>query len=145
MPASTNVMNGTDVLLAISTDGGTTYTTVGKATTASLQMNMEVRDVTTKDSAGWRELLGGLKSWSLSGEGMVTYNLTSKVGFSDLFGHINSRTRLYFRFGSTTTDEKQYKGYGFLTSLSQDGGVEDNNSFSFSIEGDGTLVQATAA
>lgn len=145
MPASTNVMNGTDVLLAISTDGGTTYTTVGKATTASLQMNMEVRDVTTKDSAGWRELLGGLKSWSLSGEGMVTYNLTSKVGFSDLFGHITNRTRLYFRFGSTTTDEKQYKGYGYLTSLSQDGGVEDNNSFSFSIEGDGTLVQATAA
>lgn len=145
MPASTNVMNGTDVIVAISTDGGTTYTTVGKATTASLQMNMEVRDVTTKDSAGWRELLGGLKSWSLSGEGMVTYNLTSKVGFSDLFGHISSRTRLYFRFGSTTSGEKQYKGYGFLTSLSQDGGVEDNNSFSFSIEGDGALTEATAS
>lgn len=143
MPASTNVMNGTDVVLAISTDGGTTYTTVGKATTASLQMNMEVRDVTTKDSAGWRELLGGLKSWSLSGEGMVTYNLTAKVGFSDLFGHMNSRTRLYFRFGSATTDEKKYKGHGFLTSLSQDGGVEDNNSFSFSIEGDGPLTEAT--
>jgi len=145
MPASTNVMNGTDVILAISTDAGTTYTTVGKATSASLQMNMEVRDVTTKDSAGWRELLGGLKSWSLSGEGMVTYNLTSKAGFADLFGHMNSRTRLYFRFGSTTSGEKQYKGHGFLTSLSQDGGVEDNNSFSFSIEGDGTLTEATAA
>lgn len=145
MPASTNVMNGTDVILAISTDAGTTYTTVGKATSASLQMNMEVRDVTTKDSAGWRELLGGLKSWSLSGEGMVTYNLTSKAGFADLFGHMNSRTRLYFRFGSTTSGEKQYKGHGFLTSLSQDGGVEDNNSFSFSIEGDGALTEATAS
>jgi TP901-1 family phage major tail protein len=138
-------MNGTDVILAISTDSGTTYTTVGKATSASLQMNMEVRDVTTKDSAGWRELLGGLKSWSLSGEGMVTYNLTSKAGFADLFGHMNSRTRLYFRFGSTTSGEKQYKGHGFLTSLSQDGGVEDNNSFSFSIEGDGALTEATAS
>ena len=145
MPASTNVMNGTDVIVAISTDGGTTYTTVGKATSASLQMNMEVRDVTTKDSAGWRELLGGLKSWSLSGEGMVTYNLTSKAGFADLFGHISSRTRLYFRFGSTTSGEKQYKGHGYLTSLSQDGGVEDNNSFSFSIEGDGALTEATAS
>jgi TP901-1 family phage major tail protein len=138
-------MNGTDVILAISTDSGTTYTTVGKATSASLQMNMEVRDVTTKDSAGWRELLGGLKSWSLSGEGMVTYNLTSKAGFADLFGHMNSRTRLYFRFGSTTSGEKQYKGHGYLTSLSQDGGVEDNNSFSFSIEGDGALTEATAS
>jgi predicted secreted protein len=108
-------------------------------------MNMEVRDVTTKDSAGWRELLGGLKSWSLSGEGMVTYNLTSKAGFADLFGHMNSRTRLYFRFGSTTSGEKQYKGHGYLTSLSQDGGVEDNNSFSFSIEGDGALTEATAS
>jgi hypothetical protein len=58
---------------------------------------------------------------------------------------MNSRTKLFFRFGSTTIDEKQYKGYGYLTSLSQDGGVEDNNSFSFSIEGDGTLTQATAA
>ena len=144
MAASTSIMNATDVVIQFSTDG-TTYSTVGRCTSASLSTSMETRDSSNKDSAGWRELLEGQRSWSLSGDGLVSYNITGKSGFDDLFGYVNGRTNLYVKFGSTTTDEKYYSGQGYLTSLDQEAGMEDNTSYSFSFEGTGALSENTAA
>ena len=144
MPASTAIMNATDVLIQFSTDG-TTYDEVGRMTNASLSVSMETRDTSTKDSAGWRELLEGQKSWSLSGDGLVVYSLTGADGYSDLFGYLNGRTNLYVKFGSASSGEKFYSGRGFITSLDQEAGVEDNVTFSFSFEGTGALTEGTVA
>ena len=142
MAASTSIMNATDVLIEFSTDG-VTYSEVGRCTSASLSVSMETRDTSNKDSAGWRELLEGQKSWSLSGDGLVTYNIASADGYSDLWGYLTARTKLYVKFGSTTTDEKYYSGQGFLTSLDQEAGMEDNVTYSFSFEGTAALTEAT--
>jgi TP901-1 family phage major tail protein len=142
MAASTSIMNATDVLIQFSTDG-VTYSEVGRCTSASLSVSMETRDTSNKDSAGWRELLEGQKSWSLSGDGLVTYNIASADGYSDLWGYLTARTKLYVKFGSTTTDEKYYSGQGFLTSLDQEAGMEDNVTYSFSFEGTAALTEAT--
>jgi TP901-1 family phage major tail protein len=144
MAVSTAIMNATDVLIQFSTDG-TTYDKVGRMTSASLSISMETRDTSTKDSAGWRELLEGQRSWSLSGDGLIVYSLTGADGFHDLFSFLNGRTNLYVRFGSTKTGEKVYSGRGFITSLDQEAGVEDNATFSFSFEGTGVLTEGTAA
>lgn len=144
MPASTAIMNATDVLIQFSTDG-TTYDEVGRMTNASLSISMETRDTSTKDSAGWRELLEGQKSWSLSGDGLVVYSLTGADGFSDLYGYLNGRTNLYVKFGSVASGEKVYSGRGFITSLDQEAGMEDNTTFSFSFEGTGALTEAANA
>lgn len=145
MAASTSVMNATDVLVSISTDGGSTYTVIGKATSAGLSVSMDTRDTSNKDSAGWRDLLEGQKSWSLTCDGLVCYNISGKETASELFGYLNSRTALTVKFGSATTDEKIYSGTAFLTSLSTDAGVEDNVTFSASFEGSGALAEATNA
>ena len=142
MAASTSIMNATDVLIQFSTDG-VTYSEVGRCTSASLSVSMETRDTSNKDSAGWRELLEGQKSWSLSGDGLVTYNIASADGYSDLWGYLTARSKLYVKFGSTTTDEKYYSGQGFLTSLDQEAGMEDNVTYSFSFEGTAALTEAT--
>jgi len=71
MPA-TSIMNSTDVVIQISEVDGTTYDIIGRATSASLSVSMETSENTTKDSAGWQENLEGLKSWSLSRDGLVT-------------------------------------------------------------------------
>jgi len=141
MAASTSIMNATDVLIQFSTDG-VTYSEVGRCTSASLSVSMETRDTSNKDSAGWRELLEGQKSWSLSGDGLVTYNITGADGYSDLWGYLTGRTKLYVKFGSTSTDEKYYSGQGYLTSLDQEAGMEDNVTYSFSFEGTAALTEA---
>ena len=114
-------------------------------TNASLSISMETRDTSTKDSAGWRELLEGQRSWSLSGDGLVVYSLTGADGFADLFGYLGNRTNLYVKFGSTGSGEKYYSGRGFVTSLDQEAGVEDNVTFSFSFEGTGVLTETANA
>ena len=60
MPA-TSIMNSTDVVIQISEDSGTSYDIIGRATSASLSVSMEVRDTTTKDSAGGKKILKVLK------------------------------------------------------------------------------------
>jgi len=144
MPVSTAIMNATDVLIQFSTDGAT-YDEVGRMTNASLSISMETRDTSNKDSAGFRELLGGQRSWSLAGDGLVVYSLTGADGYSDLFGYWNNRTNLYIKFGSVSGGEKNYSGRGFITSLDQEAGVEDNATFSFSLEGTGALTETTNA
>jgi len=144
MAASTSVMNSTDVVVRIGTDG-VTYETVGKMINASLSVTMATRDASTKDSAGWMEVLEGQKSWTLSGEGLVVYNNSGKATPDDIYGHLSSRTVIYIEFGSETTDEQYYSGTGYFTEFSTDAGVEDNATFSFSFQGTSELTQGTQA
>jgi len=137
MAASTSVMNSTDVVIKVGSE------IVGKMTSASLSVTMATRDISTKDSAGWMEVLEGQKSWTLSGEGLVVYNNSGKATPDDIYTLLSNRTAVAIEFGSETTDEKYYAGSGFFTEFSTDAGVEDNATFSFSFQGTGVLTQGT--
>ena len=144
--ASTSIMNSTDVVIQISEDSGTSYDIIGRATSASLSVSMETRETTTKDSAGWQENLEGLKSWSLSGDGLVTYSITGDYDTpDDLFTLLNSRTLVKVKFGSATSGEIDYTGDAYLVSYEQEAGVEENVTYSFSFTGTGTLTQASVS
>ena len=144
--ASTSIMNSTDVVIQISEDGGTTYDIIGRATSASLSTSMEVRDTTTKDSAGWQENLEGLKAWSLSGDELVTYSISGDYDTpDDLFTLLSNRTKVKVKFGSATSGEVDYTGDAYLTSYEQEAGVEENVSFSFGFTGTGVLTQAAVS
>ena len=144
--ASTSIMNSTDVVIQISEDSGTTYDIIGRATSASLSVSMETRDTTTKDSAGWQENLEGLKSWSLSGDGLVTYSIAGDYDTpDDLFTLLSNRTLVKVKFGSATSGEIDYTGDAYLVSYEQEGGVEENVTYSFSFTGTSTLTQAAVA
>jgi predicted secreted protein len=137
MAASTSVMNSTDVVIIVASE------IVGKMTSASLSVSMATRDTSTKESAGWMEVLEGQKSWTLSGEGLVVYNNTGKATPDDIYTLLSNRTAVAVEFGSETTDEKYYSGSGFFTEFTTDAGVEDNATFSFSFQGTGVLTQGT--
>jgi len=144
MPA-TSIMNSTDVVIQISTDGST-YDIIGRATSASLSVSMETRSTTTKDSAGWDENLEGLKSWSLSGDGLVTYSITGDYDTpDDLFTLLSNRTLVKVKFGSATSGEIDYTGDAYLVSYEQEAGVEENVTYSFGFTGTGVLTQASVA
>ena len=137
MAASTSVMNSTDVVIMVASE------IVGKMTSASLSVSMATRDTSTKQSAGWMEVLEGQKSWTLSGEGLVVYNNAGKATPDEIYTLLSNRTAVAVEFGSETTDEKYYSGSGFFTEFTTDAGVEDNATFSFSFQGTGVLTQGT--
>jgi TP901-1 family phage major tail protein len=145
MPA-TSIMNSTDVVIQISEDDGSSYDIIGRATSASLSVSMETRDTTTKDSAGWQENLEGLKNWSLSGDGLVTYSISGEYDTpDDLFTLLSNRTLVKVKFGSATSGEIDYTGDAYLVSYEQEAGVEENVTYSFGFTGTGVLTQASVA
>lgn len=144
MAASTSVMNSTDVVIQVSSDD-VTYEIIGKMTSASLAVSMATRDTSTKDSSGWMEVLEGQKSWTLSGEGLVVYSNSGKTTPDEIYTFVSNRSKVYVKFGSTSSGEYAYSGQGYFTEFSNDAGFEDNATFSFSFQGTSTLTQAAVA
>ena len=134
--------NGTDILIYVETSPNV-FTAVGGSVTNTLSINGEVIDVTTKDSQGWRELLQGLRSWSMSGEGK--FDDASTFGFEELFAKIEARTAVTIRFTDETLGETYYEGGAFVTSLEKTAPLEDATTFSFTFEGTGALTEDQVA
>lgn len=143
MAASSTPINSTDVVVQITEDSGSSYDTVGHCTSCSISWSMSSRDVTTKDSSGRKEILAGKTEWSVDFEGFVTYSTVTDVDKpNNIFSLADAKTSFGIRFGRLTTGEYVYTGDGYVSSYSQDAGVEDNNTFSVSFEGTGQLTQA---
>ena len=146
------IENATNVVLQVSTDGTTVnLETVAYSTSASLSLTRDLRDSTTKSSDGWSESLAGLKSWELSGDGFVelTDDVTDNDPFTGSSGTLMGWTKLWdlwtagtevaVRFGK---GGKYYDGNAFIASLSADGGVEDNVTYSITLTGSGELSES---
>ena len=80
------IKNGSDLILKVSNADGGTENKLMHATSCTLDIAMETIDISTKDSAGYRELLGGQKSFTLSADGLMDFNSTgTDTEFDELF------------------------------------------------------------
>jgi TP901-1 family phage major tail protein len=130
------IQNATDVVLSITTADG--KEAVAHATSASISINMDLRDSTTKSSAGWQENLGGLKSWELSGDAFVDISSPTGADIESLYTVFEARNAIECDFGLSGM---LYRGNALITSISIDAGVEENATFSISLTGTSTLTQ----
>ncbi len=141
--ATDGVINGTKFGVYVA------GTKVAYATSASISMNHNLRDTSTKDSGGWRDQLEGQRDWEVSVEGMLIFtNLdgTAITGaaFDDLYTtYIATRTQFELKFSTEVTGDYKWTGQAFLTSLSADTPNEDSSTWSGSFSGTGALTAAT--
>ena len=134
--ATTGVVNST--LFALYAGDGT-YTKIAHSTDASISQAGEPRDITSKDSGGYRGLLEGLRSWSASGSFLLA--LDAGFGFEDLYTLWKDRTKLTVRFTTAVDDDQYYQGFCYISSLEGSSpGAEDNATFSLSLEGTGVIT-----
>jgi predicted secreted protein len=126
------IQNATAVTLSVAGE------VMAHATSASLSVSMDLRDSTTKSSAGWSESLGGLKSWEMSGDAFVDISATN-ASMADCFDALIAGAAVAAVF---TVDSETYTGSAFITSVSADAGVEENTTFSVSLTGTAGLVRA---
>ena len=101
---------------------------------------MDLRDTTTKDSNGYQNNLGGLKSFELSTDAL--FDLTADLDFQEFFNDLKNRTLVTVSF-SERTSGRYYQGSAFVTSLSMDAGVEENTTYSVTFTGTGTATTGT--
>lgn len=132
--ATVNVVNGT--VIGIWVDG----TLIAKATSGTLNANMSARDITNKDSAGWKGNLHGLRDWSMDVEALHAED--NAYGLKEIMALVIARTQVNVRFSSEVSGDEFYSGDAVITSVSANAPVEDNVSYSVSLEGNGALAQA---
>ena len=131
------IQNATNVVLSV-TSGGAKQE-IAHCTSASLSVNLDLRDSTTKSSGGFQANLAGLKSFELSGEGFVEIaGVTGKADSEELFTTMMAGSPVECDFG---LNGMLYRGDGIITSFSVDAGVEENVTYSITITGTGELEQ----
>lgn len=141
--ATSGILNGT--LIGIY-DGSTL---VAYATSGSISINHNLREISNKESLGWKEQLEGQRDWEMSCEGMVAF-LTAAAGavggktVDELFtAYIETRANLTVSFESSESGDKKWSGDAWLTSISMDAPNEDSTTYSCSFSGTGALTQGT--
>jgi len=113
---------------------------VAHSTSASISFNNDLRDVTTKDSVGFQENIGGLKSFELSTDALQ--DISADQDFNDFFGDLNQRNEVSVQFSERGSGVK-WEGSGYISSLSMDAGVEENVTYSVTITGTSSVVKGT--
>lgn len=136
------IFNGTDLILKVSPSSGATEEKLMHSQNVSLSMNVDTIDISTKDSSGFRELLGGQKSFSLSADGLMDFEARAgDTDIAELFDQMMDRTEVDFIFALSTPAGFTISGDGFITSLEISGGTEDAPTYSVSIEGTGAITK----
>ncbi len=137
MAQTTGVMNGTKLGVYFGTTDGS-ETLVASATECSISINADARDTTTKDSGGWRELLEGLRSWSVSASYLHAEDDTNNV--QDIWTAFNNRSEVYLLISTEESGDYRWNGAARIASIEKNAGTEDNVTYSVSFEGTGALV-----
>lgn len=133
--ATTGIANGS---LAVISVGGTD---IAYLTNNSISFEMATRDATNKDSAGNTEILEGLKSFSITGEGYFAED--ASFGFEDLYTSYAARTAVTVRYSSGVSGDVYYEGSCYITSLSKTDGLEESSQFSVTLNGTGAVTKGT--
>tara|TARA_R100001244_G_scaffold42085_2_gene38076 strand:- start:4683 stop:5117 length:435 start_codon:yes stop_codon:yes gene_type:complete len=142
------ILNGTDIKVY---DSGTGIL-VAYAQNGSLNLNLGLREITNKESSGWKESLEGLRDFSVDLDGAYAWTdaagsvLTNGADDVALANIITARTALTIKFGNVAaaTGDTVYSGSVYLTSFSVSAGTEDTATYSMSFEGTGALTQTVS-
>ena len=148
MAQSTGIINASSIRVFLGTTDDSEVV-VDHVTECSISLNTDIRDITTKTSGGWREILPSLKSASLSLSGLFAEDATNN--FNQLVDHQIAGEKLYVVFTNTgagtaaNAGDEQFDVSGYITSLEQTAGTEDNVTFSMTLEITGTVVREVIA
>lgn len=123
--------NGTSFTVSI---GGVT---VGQSTTASISLDADTIDVSTKDSSGYQEVIQGQKSGTIDFEGLV--DIAGNTTGGAIYTYWTAGTSVSWTFSDGT---KTLSGNGVVTNLSIDAPMEDVATYSGSIQISGAVSLA---
>ena len=97
--SGTATLNENAVIIEIVTPGSSAiFDPVAFSTSASFSTNMDLRDITNKDSEGYSESLGGLRSFELSTDLLQSINPDVPLDGTDFFDKLKARSLVDLSF-----------------------------------------------
>lgn len=127
-------INGTDLLLYVG------FNPIAHSTSATLNIEQDLPDSSTKGSAGFTDNINGLKNWSIDFDGLVDYS--ASYGVEELFDNLKNGNNVNMAF---TTDNKDgtftfFRGVTSCSSLTMTAEMEAPASFSGTLIGKGAIT-----
>jgi len=103
-------------------------------------------DVSTADSLGWKEIIGGQRAWTGSATGIVDYiEGVNEAGLASLMELEIARAPIAFQMGGAVTGWQTYAGNGIVLSVEVTAEYESTVEWTMEIGGTGPLVLADVA
>ena len=147
MALTTGIINGSDLKILVVAEGGTELV-VDNVTDCSISVTNEMRDSTVKANAGYRALLPGMTSATMSFSAMYATDAGAGKGFEAMSGFQLAKTKLDIRFshviGQAATENAgdfRYQVKGYIESLELSGGTEDNATYTCNLQIVETIVR----
>ncbi len=119
------LINATSFLLLKDT------TVVGHSKSTSFNINVDLPESTNKDSGGWKEVIPGVKSGTVSCECLTDYNDT--LSFEDLTDMMILKQKAVFYFKDPVNTKLVLRGEGFIQSIDETAEFETATSFNLQI------------
>jgi len=143
------VVNGTDLLLSMN------GAVVAHAKSHTISVSTDMRDTTSKSSAGWKEQAKGRFSWNAKVDGLVSYE-AGLCNYSSLMTAMlagvevtitsidNTGGTIVGGLVTPLAGAAKYTGNAIITNVELSAGDGENVTFSVSFEGTGALVPTGA-
>lgn len=143
MAQTTGLLNATSVkFAAVETEG--TIAVIDDVKECSITINTDIRDVTNKDSAGWKQILPGLKSASCSATGFVNYDATTNFEEFQNAQIDGTKFDIEIRVGTEGTGandgDRVYTCKGYLTSVELSSAFEETQEYTINFDIDGAVT-----
>mgnify|MGYP001104122348 FL=1 len=132
------VVQGEDIILLV--DDKTTL----HATTHTLKVDLEIKELRTKDTNG-KEKAPGDVTWSVDGDGLVVIDdsIENSHTSEDVLALVLSKKLVEVVVKSPLAGlAKMYTGKAYITTFSLSTPAGDNASYSYSLTGSGNLTPA---
>jgi len=123
--------------------------TLGCAQDFSLAVNKDMIEIACLGSTGAKQNVPDMYGWTLSFSGMVITTTTkgTNYGYDNLMDNLISSTdaSLSVYILPDVSTQVYYSGYGYLSSITMDGGVGSAVTYSGEVAGSSPLVKKTTA
>jgi predicted secreted protein len=126
-----NAIAAFGALVQISTDD-IVYNTIAEMRNVRVEVSGESIDVTSFDTAGWRERVISLSDWRWTASG---FYIEADTAQTDVFSAITGRTAIYLRVRpeGTGVGLPEFLGQSQITAYNLEGAVDD--AFAVDLEG----------
>ena len=141
-------INGTNLILLSDDGNGSGPVEIGFSQDCKLTVDMGTANATTKDSAGWDEIIPTNGKWSMDTNGLIDFHPSAgNRNIDDLFDDMVNKTpvTLYFQLKTPTTNDSSWWGVAYITKLEQNAKDKDLVSYSATFEGTGKLTRTEHA
>ena len=144
--ATTGIVNGS--LIGLYKDITGTKTKIANGRSTSVDISIDMIDITTKDSAGYKEYLPGEKGGTFEFEGLLEEDGSvggSLVSPKDLVTDALAGTMITVRWSSQVTGDVYYESSAYISNVNFSAPNNAETTFTCSLQMTGTITQAAVA